>query len=96
MQHTWFAQDSASLLIATKEGESKPQTNGQDEEGFKSGGSTKLEDKFASKKGSSPNANASTLEFQLCGTLLCRGSNIWCATNNSKLIIQGNCIILEG
>ena len=55
MQHTWFAQVSASLLIATKEGESKPQTNGQDEEGFTIGGSTKLKDKFSFKKGSPPN-----------------------------------------
>ena len=96
MQHTWFAQDSASLLIATKEGESKPQTNGQDEEGFKIEGSTKLEDKFDFKKGSPPNANESTLEFQLCRTSLCRISNIWCVANSNKLIIQGNCIILEG
>ena len=91
-----FAQDSASLLIANKEGKSKSQTNGQDEEGFKIGGSNKLEDKFAFKKGSPPNANESTLEFQLCGTSLCKGNNILCATNNNKLIIQGNCIILEG
>ena len=87
MQHTWFAQDSASLLISTKEGESKSQTSGQDEEDFKIGGSTKLEDKFAFKKGSPSNANASTLEFQLCGTSLCIGNDIWCVTNNNKLII---------
>ena len=35
-----FAQDNASLLIATKEGESKSKTNGQNEEGFKIGGLT--------------------------------------------------------
>ena len=87
-----FAQDSASLLITNKEGKSKSQTNGQDEEGFKIGGLNKLEDKFAFKKGSPPNANESTLEFQLCRTLLCRISNIWCVANSGKLIIQGNCL----
>ena len=73
--------------LQSKKGERRSQTNGPDEEGFKIGGSVKLEDKFAFKKGSHYNTNTSTLEFQLCRTLLCRSRNFWCATNNSKLII---------